>query len=161
MVTKRKPKRQITEEKVALFIERIRDAVSFHGASKAVGVSRPTMLKWLGKGEKLDKDSVDPDELEGDDLLYYTLYRAHRLAVADLEQELVGQVRTAASGGLKGDWRAAIFILERRYQPDWCLKVAQGRREAVDELLEVLRVTLKKNDYDKVRRELARRISEK
>jgi len=98
-------------------------------------------------------------ESEGDQLCH-DLAKTFDNARAELERELVSCIRLAARKHNRGDWRAAAFVLERRYQKEWCRLVGEARQEAVDLMLEALKDMLPEEDFARVRRQLARRVSE-
>ena len=78
-------------------------------AAQACGIVSTTLYRWMKRGER------QPDGPYGE------FCRA--LKRADLEAELAGlrQIKEAAQNG---DWRAAAWMLERRYPEKW------GRRRA-------------------------------
>jgi len=147
----------ITVKKVDKFLEFIEGGVSFRGACGGAGVSRDTMRSWLERG----REQVEGDGIEAPErvlALLTRLFTSYKDLLAKLEKDLVASVRRAADGGMRGDWRAAAFLLERRYQQDWSQRVQEAKSEAVGLVLEALRDVVSAKDYDKVRRRLARAV---
>jgi transposase len=86
-------------------------------ACEYAGVNHNTFYDWDRKGKR----AVEESERDGTLLSKHPLYKYARFnemmqkAIADSEVGLVAQVRKEA----KGDWRAAIAMLERRFPARW------------------------------------------
>ncbi len=89
-------------------------------AAAHTGVHPSTYYRWMERGE-LDGDAPEDDP--------YRRFRAEvERAIADAEAAEVGLVLKAARDG---DWRAAAWLLERRFSERW------GRRERLEQVHEV------------------------
>lgn len=153
---KRGPKAGTTQANVDAFVKGIEDGLSTTGAAGMAGVPRTTMLQWIARGEKLELELDGKSPRDPVDALQVELAQRIRTAAAKIERELVITIRGAARGAMKGDWRAASWILERRYPREWCRLIGEAKREAVDIMLETLRELLSEAEYERVRRSLAR-----
>ena len=86
-------------------------------AARHAGVHPATYYRWMERGE-LEGSAVEDDP--------YRQFRAEvDRAIADAEAAEVGLVIKAARDG---DWRAAAWLLERRFSERW------ARRERLDQL---------------------------
>jgi len=146
-------KAAITKDIIDTFTGAIGDGLSVTGAAGLAGVARSTIRHWLDRGRRVEEGDVKSSNKQ--DKLMVELVLGTRAAAAKIEHELVTVIRGAARGAMRGDWRAASFILERRYQKDWCRLVQDARREAVDIMLEELRLVLSAEEYETIRRRLA------
>ena len=76
-------------------------------AARQAGISPGTMQTWITRG------------VEEGDGVYYEFSQAVERAKEKGEGVLVGRIIDAAD---KGDWRAAAWILERKYSKNWSKK---------------------------------------
>jgi transposase len=87
--------------------------------AEATGVHRSTIYSWVERGE------ADVDA--GLDTIHARFAQAFTKAQAEAQVLLVGMVRAAA---VRGDWRAAVWMLERRFPEQW------GRKAVVEIVVE-------------------------
>ena len=151
-----RPRKQITAEAVERIVAATRDGLPLSAAGAKARRPRSTVRGWLDAGRRLLEEGREPGELDQLDQLCLDLYTRWSAAQADLQAELVQVIKEASKKGARGDWRAASFILERRFQRDWCLKVAEGVADELSRALELLREGLTPEEFSRVRRILAR-----
>lgn len=92
-------------------------------AATAAGVPDKTYYRWNKRGE-LEYERIDGDvesELTPGEELYLLFYIRVNEALASCETNLVGHVVEAATD----DWRAAAWILERRFRDRYAQRVEQ------------------------------------
>lgn len=94
-----------TEERKKIIIEAIRRGHPPETAASLAGVSRPTILKWLAKGEK-ELGEVE-EEAFGD---FYRFMLAYQKAEAEAVDDLLCDVRKGDRG-----WVSSAWVLERRF----------------------------------------------
>lgn len=92
-------------------LDAIRAGASRTTAAEAAGIGRATLLEWLARGEGRDPDREQTDELA-------TFAVEVRAAESELETSMIAHIR-AASEGDRPDWRAAAWLLERRFPDRW------------------------------------------
>ncbi len=89
-------------------------------AAAHAGIHASTYYRWMERGE-LEGDAVEDDP--------YRHFRSEvERAIADSEAAEVGLVLKAARDG---DWRAAAWLLERRFSERW------GRHDRLEQVHEV------------------------
>ncbi len=116
----------------------IRLGMSLKNAALAAGISESTFYDWLSKGEQATRGRYAE----------FSEYIKESKAIA--EQRHVGIIVKAA---VKGDWKAAQFILERRFPEDWGridrldisgkMKTEEDHGPLTDEVLEARNAYLK------------------
>ena len=132
-------KSTLTQDKIAQLAKYIRIGVPMAVAFAASQVASSTYYRWMNIGQALyEGDLEHPDipkrptrkESESDRKynrrlrcydkllnLYVTLYETIRDAAALCRTDMLMVIRSAAIE--KGDWRAAIWFLDRRFANDW------------------------------------------
>lgn len=92
-------------EVIEMICEDLRQGLTIRAASIRAGITEQTYHRWNNREE-------EP---------YRTFREAVARAIADSEQALLASVRRAASGseGVPYDWRAAAWLLERRFHETW------------------------------------------
>lgn len=101
-----RPAIEITDEIVERLTTMLRAGNYLHVAIAASGVSRATFMRWMQRGKsKRVSDVVFADLRE-------------RVEKARAEGE-VRMVTVIAAAAQKGDWRAALAMLEREYPERW------------------------------------------
>lgn len=147
--------RMITREQVEAIVAATKACLSMEGACGRAGRPRCTVLGWIGDGRRL-AEMDEPGELTPQQELCLELYERMAAARADVEEELVTAIREAVGGVRGGDWMAAKFILERRWQQEWSQRVMEGIEEGFKQALDLLKERLTPEEWTRVRRALAR-----
>lgn len=101
-----RPSIEITPEIIERLTVMLRAGNYLHVAIAASGVSRATFMRWMQRGKSK----------RASDVVYVDL-RA-RVEQARAEGE-VRMVTTIAAAAQKGDWRAALAMLEREFPDRW------------------------------------------
>lgn len=86
-------------------------------AAAAAGISFDTLKRWRRLGKAGDDDYID-------------FFTQTELAAASCESDLVRIIREAADK----DWKAAGWMLERRYSKDWFLRSGQAKEKEPSKL---------------------------
>lgn len=109
----------ITEDRI-VFMETLLEAGNYITvACEVVGIGYSTHKDWMSKGE-----SDDPA------FAHYRLYRQRiEVALAVGEDNLL---KCVMAGAAMGEWRAAAFILERRFPERWAKRKAEGGGDEKD-----------------------------
>ena len=98
---------KITIKATKRYIEAIKLGLSPTGAAAYVGVDKRTIDSWLDKGSELSEE---------DGRGYYSFWVRVQKARGKSEKDLVDIVTDAAR---EGEWKAAAWMLERRFPKDW------------------------------------------
>lgn len=117
----------IKSGQIEVLCEHLRDGSSMNAALMAAGISWSTHYEWMLKGadpKSRDKNRI-PEKYATEPYLSYA--RAVRLAEAESERYLVKKIKKASDQ----DWRAASWLLSRRFPDDW------GERKPADVGVEV------------------------
>jgi hypothetical protein len=102
----------ITLALTARIIGEVRGGLGLRSAAWRSGVSQQCAQRWKTKGEQLwANEELDPSRLTEAECLYILLARGIGEAEAELERELVDNLRRDG----QGDWRAWAWWLERRW----------------------------------------------
>lgn len=103
----------ITKEKKDILLKAIREGNYIVTACRLAGISKDTFLDWMCKGGDQrytravkEEDAVEPYKSFVNDVI---------TAEAEAESNLLGKVQTGADK----DWKAASWMLERRYNTRW------------------------------------------
>ena len=94
---------KFTPERIEIVMQALRSGLSYQSAAKLAGISPSTLM---------DRRATDDD-----------FYLACEQAITEFESRLVNIVDRAAQ--VDGDWKAAAWILERKFKKDWA-KETQG-----------------------------------
>lgn len=94
----------------------VRRGALFDVACAFGGIHRSTLYKWLKKGEQ--------DLLAGKRTQIAAWKQAMDSATAECEVTMTGIIAGAAS---KGEWKAAAFVLERRFPERWSRHQTVGK----------------------------------
>lgn len=86
-------------------LDGLRRGMSRAAAASAAGIHPETLRRWVRTGEK--ENAEEP---------YASFYLEYCAALAGLQGELVDVVAEEAR---KGDWKAAMTLLERRFREDF------------------------------------------
>jgi hypothetical protein len=135
-------KSTLTKDKIARLAKSIRMGVSIPDALATSQVASSTYYRWMSIGEALCESDLEYPDIpkrptrkasesdrkynrrlrRHDETLerYATLYETIRDAAFLCQIDMLMVIRAAAIE--KGDWRAAIWFLERRSPNDWNLK---------------------------------------
>lgn len=103
--------------------DKVRGGASIKRAAPAVGVRYDTVKVWLHKGRQAreldDAGERVPEELQD----YYAFLEAMDRAKAQWAERAERRVYAASQNGHgnRGDWKAAAYLLERRYGSDYRL----------------------------------------
>ena len=130
--------RQVDDKIQTEIVERLRHGVDLETTVKAAGINLTIYERWLKRGERTaTKDKP---------------YRAFAIAVeqakADAEAILVKRISNAAAD----DWKAAAWLLERKWPERWTKTVVhQGRKAEAEDVQEPV------NPGEAIRDELAER----
>jgi len=100
--------RKLDKELIAKLSGLVRSGLSNKDAAKACTLSESSFYAWMKKG----REDHEADEISIEWMLYWALERAK----ADLQNDLLASINVAA---MKGDWRAAAWLLERRFPEDF------------------------------------------
>lgn len=98
------PAHKLTPRRADIIVKMLSKGHYDNAAAKMAGVAASTLKQWLAKGR---------EQKEG---IYYELVKRVDAARDDGESFLVGKVVDAVDAG---DWRAAAWILERKYHERW------------------------------------------
>lgn len=109
---------KLTAEMQDRIVRVIRAGGSYELAASVAGVSERTFYVWLERGKRTGRR----------DAPYRVLREAVERARAEHETILVAQLNRAAA---KGSWRAAAWLLERRFPERWAPRA--GRALASDD----------------------------
>jgi len=150
--------RTITKEAVDKIVQGTLDCLAFEAACGSAGCQRMTVSNWLADGEELAKAGRDLTEQEA---LCVQLVGRMADARAKAQADLINAIKDASKGGMRGDWRAAAFILERRWPRDWSQKTIDAVDEELNRALEILKDGLTKEEWTRVRRLLTRAARER
>jgi hypothetical protein len=106
----RKPigrKIKLNHDTVERICKAVKKGTTWEVAARAAGVHERTLLEWRNRGEE--------EDAQGRDTIYAHLHRETMRATAMAESDLVDLIRKHA----REDFRAAIFLLERRHPERW------------------------------------------
>lgn len=148
----------ITKEAVDAIVEATLACLSFEASCGRSGHSRTTVSGWLTEGERLANEKR---KLTKSEALCVQLFTRMTEARAKAQLDLVQSIRDASKGAIRGDWRAAAFILERRWPREWSQKVIDAVDEELRRALDVLKEGLGPEEFTRVRRLLVRAAREK
>ncbi|MEI7521444.1 MAG: hypothetical protein WCK40_08875 [Thermoleophilia bacterium] len=108
----------------------LREGATRSSAFASIGIAPATGAEWIRRGE-------DRDDRPGGDL-YATFAAQVRGAEADHERRMLALIDHAATAS-PADWRAAAWILERRYPNRWSAR-RQIDAPATEQPLTLLRL---------------------
>lgn len=110
-----------TPERQESFMCSLAVGVDVNTAARFAGLPPGAVLDRLHRGQAtLEELNRDPGFLPSDDDQFYlSFYIRTMRTMADVEMDLVKQVKGSAD---TGDWRAAAFLLERRFSATWSKK---------------------------------------
>lgn len=111
-----------TPEVTRLVAELVAAGLTIPVACKAIGVSKPSWASWNAKGRKHEADGTDSQ--------YREWWEAMCEAKASCEANLIRMV----SAGSASDWKAAAWVLERRYSKRWGKPEHRPESDAGDDL---------------------------
>ena len=120
----------LTPALTAAVADLLREGVTRAAAFASVGIAPSTGAEWIRRGE-------DRDDRPGGDL-YATFAAQVRAAEADHEGRMLALIDSAAAAS-PADWRAAAWILERRYPERWSAR-RQIDAPATEHALTLLRL---------------------
>lgn len=146
---------KITEAIRTKFAELVMLGNSYTTAAQSCGITPQTFRNWMHRGA-MALDTVErgkaPAKTEQQFLEFYAAVKA---AEGIAENALVGEVRGAASS----DWRAAAWLLERRWSKRWGYKaqVDITVRSQLERMVAIVGDELGKEAADKV---FARAVAE-
>jgi transposase len=110
----------LTKELIADAEKVVARSWCFESASTLLGIDRRTLGRWVREGTReLRRRSQGEGDPSKD--LHVELAVTVRMAMVNQAAECLSLIKAAAAGG---DWRAAAWILERRWPEDF------GRRES-------------------------------
>jgi hypothetical protein len=114
---------ELTEE----FAKLLRAGNYFECACGYCGITMKTGYNWLNWGEEALEaaDGIEEDVPEGNQRAYAHFFHTTQVAAHSAEIRNVALIQQAAQGGGEGDWRAAAWWLEKRYQKRWGMKTEQ------------------------------------
>jgi len=115
-----RPTRLTPEVQVAV-LSALRAGATRTSAAEAAGIGRATLLEWLARGE-----GRDPGREGGG--AFADFAAEVRRVEGELQAALVRDVRARAEGTGRSGWRAAAWLLERRFPRQW----GQKSRAKVD-----------------------------
>lgn len=129
-------------------------------ACMAAGIAAETGDRWLKRGEA--KDAKDPylgfakaiREAQGKDILRNVNAISQAATGKKAKTTDDGQILEAA---ISADWKAAAFLLERKYPKLWGAKVNLLVEEELEKAMKKLSDGLSPEEYDKVTRILGER----
>lgn len=108
---------KLTPALQAKVAELLRAGMSRSAVAGAVRVSAAALKEWIARGEGRDPERPrDPE--------YEAFAAAVHEAEGEFEQSLIKAIKAKATGPF-GDWRAAAFLLERRFSESWGKRIAQ------------------------------------
>jgi len=104
-------KSKLTPERAEQIVELIADGNYATVACRAAGIAQTTLYEWLKLGRKTEAKYKH----------YWSFREQYELAEATAEADCVATITRIATEGKKarGDWRAAMTFLERRYPDRW------------------------------------------
>lgn len=112
----------------------------------AGGISYREAMKWLANGRRIIASERKPD---GDAQEFEAWFAAEiDSSVAAAETRCVLTITRA----MEDDWKAAAWLLERKYPKRWGQKIAMSVREEIDEFLQRLENRLPEEVYEAVLR---------
>ena len=146
--------RKLDKDLITKLSEFVRTGLSNKDAAMACGIAESSFYAWMKKG----REDHEADEISIEWMLYWALERAK----ADLQNDLLASINVAA---MKGDWRAAAWLLERRFPEDFgktqmirkrtaTIEASQQKRievhhdMTVHELLQNLNIKLEQTDSE-------------
>lgn len=100
-----------TQAKGRKIILAIKQGLTFKQAAAYGGVSYSTLNRWRKEGRAIDEGHKEDS---GDGVLEF--WKQLEQAQGQAAMRLLGVINRAAN---KGDWKAATWILERRYSREW------------------------------------------
>lgn len=110
----------IDANKKKKFLSLLREGVYIETAAQSVGWPKTNVFRWLEQGRR--------GNLENDPKITLRLQREFAAetdeALAFAESQLISHIQDCAKGkgGMK-DWRAAAWMLEKRFRSRWAPKV--------------------------------------
>ncbi|NIM50412.1 MAG: hypothetical protein GTO22_14375 [Gemmatimonadales bacterium] len=129
----------LTREVLAELTRVLSSGCHIETACHFVGVSKPSMHRWVRAGQKLEADieagvPIDPERREREQI-YLEFRHALKESIAKAEIGSLATIRNAA----KEKWQAAAWILERRFPDRWGRTIQQvehgeAQDKAEDEL---------------------------
>lgn len=119
---------KLTPEVQERIVGAIRGGAYNETAALFAGISESTFYKWLQKGNEAREQEIEPENSE-----YLQFLQAIEKAQADTEIENLLVVRGAAQGkptkeGVPGeaqDWKAAAWLLERKFPDRYGRRIVQ------------------------------------
>jgi hypothetical protein len=137
-------KMKITQERINLAAQLIKEGNFANVVAEAIGISERTWYNWMDQGEAIynkyedlleeDEEAVK-EELTERQWLYLQFFQSIKKATALAEIEVVSIIQAHA----KKNWYAAAWYLERKNQDRWALKKdvqgGDGKEDAIDKLL--------------------------
>ena len=107
---------QINKEAVEKILEYLPRVMYLETAAALAGVSHRTLQEWLRRGKEVRQRARRTGEpIPQADEMYANLAAAIKAVAAHAEMTALSQV----AGAVGDDWRAAAWVLERRYPSRW------------------------------------------
>lgn len=104
-----------TPENRQKIIEAISQGAPINTAAKFAGVPPKTLRSWLLRGEAVDENTVDPDDIE-----MYEFWKLLSSTMADVQLKCIGNYKAGTRHGV--DWRAMESYLSRVNPEEWSSK---------------------------------------
>jgi len=126
---KGRPSRIFETEKIEEFLKLIQDGVDFNIAADSSRLARSTIYEWLKKGREIQVNLDESSELsEYERALLDFLEQFMRARVTPEIKAL----EIISSSIENGSWRAAAWILERRFPERWALDHGKSGRQNIE-----------------------------
>jgi hypothetical protein len=97
-----------SQERAERVIEAVRRGLTYKQAAAYAGISYSTLNRWRREGSRAE-DEQEPSE-------FWEFWKALEQANGEAAYRLVGCIDSAAE---KGDWKAASWILSKRFPCEW------------------------------------------
>lgn len=112
---RKKRSKNLTKDKVKIICDHLRKGASYNASANAAGLNQNTFNGWYLTGEKESqwRDKGRKRNPELDDYVY--LYKQVIKALAETETKLSNTIIQSSQKDSDGDWKAAAWMLERRF----------------------------------------------
>ena len=110
---------KLTPKRKKAILAALRAGLSRQGAAAKAGITYRTFAYWMAKGAELSEKPSPPD-----DLAFFQFFQAVNKAEASFEAKCIRSIERFTSGP-NAEWRAAAFLLERRFRDVWGKLVRQ------------------------------------
>jgi len=126
-----RPSRIFETERIEEFLQLIQDGVDFNIAADSARLARSTLFDWLKRGREIQGRDDELSKLSSKDIAYLDFLERFMRARVTPE---IKAVETISKSVENGSWRAAAWILERRFPDRWALDHRQAKGQSIENI---------------------------